>query len=174
MDGFVAGVNHYNKTKGTSVSVLGWDPASREGLFTNNFSSLDDGRAFAQNLYDEGADIVMPVAGPVGLGSAALASELGTDSLKIIGVDVDQYVKDPKNQSVYLTTVEKVWMLQFSCNRNAKKDIFAGGLYVGTLANNGVRIAPYHDLSSSVSNGLNNEIKKLRSSIINGFLSVKN
>ena len=53
-------------------------------------------------------------------------------------------------------------------------DIFAGGVYVGTLANNGVRIAPYHDLSSSVSNGLNNEIKKLRSSIINGFLSVKN
>ena len=56
----------------------------------------------------------------------------------------------------------------------AKKNIFSGGLYVGTLANNGVRIAPYHDLSSSVSNGLNNEIKKLRSSIINGFLSVKN
>ena len=48
-----------------------------------------------------------------------------------------------------------------------------GGVYVGTLANNGVRIAPYHDLSSSVSNGLNNEIKKLRSSIINGFLLCK-
>ena len=175
MDGFVAGVNHYNKTKGTNVSVLGWDPASREGLFTNNFSSLDDGRAFAQNLYDEGADIVMPVAGPVGLGSAALASELGTDNLKIIGVDVDQYVKDPKNQSVYLTTVEKGMDASvLSAIEMAKKDIFAGGLYVGTLANNGVRIAPYHDLSSSVSNGLNNEIKKLRSSIINGFLSVKN
>ena len=69
-------------------------------LFTNNFSSLDDGRAFAQNLYDEGADIVMPVAGPVGLGSAALASELGTDSLKIIGVDVDQYVLDKTNQFI--------------------------------------------------------------------------
>ena len=64
MDGFVAGVNHYNKTKGTSVSVLGWDLHLEEGLFTNNFSSLDDGRALL-NLYDEGADIVMPVAGPV-------------------------------------------------------------------------------------------------------------
>ena len=126
MDGFVAGVNHYNKTKGTSVSVLGWDPASREGLFTNNFSSLDDGSAFAQNLYDEGADIVMPVAGPVGLGSAALASELGADNLKIIGVDVDQYVKDPKNQSVYLTTVEKGMDASvLSAIEMAKKDIFA-------------------------------------------------
>jgi basic membrane protein A len=175
MDGFVAGVNHYNKTKGTNVTVLGWDPESKEGLFTNNFSSLDDGRAFAQNLYDEGADIVMPVAGPVGLGSAALASELGTDSLKIIGVDVDQYVLDTKNQSVYLTTVEKgMDATVLGAIESAKNGSFKGGVYVGTLANNGVRIAPYHDLSSSVSNGLNNEIKKLRSSIINGFLSVKN
>ena len=175
MDGFVAGVNHYNKNKGTSVTVLGWDPVSKEGLFTNNFSSLDDGRAFAQNLYDEGADIVMPVAGPVGLGSAALASELGTDSLKIIGVDVDQYVLDTKNQSVYLTTVEKgMDATVLGAIEAAKNGTFAGGVYVGTLANNGVRIAPYHDLSSSVSNELNNEIIKLKSSIINGFLSVKN
>lgn len=175
MDGFVAGVNHHNKTKGTNVAVLGWDAVSKEGLFTNNFSSLDDGRAFAQNLYDEGADIVMPVAGPVGLGSAALASELGTDSLKIIGVDVDQYVLDTKNQSVYLTTVEKgMDATVLGAIESAKNGSFAGGVYVGTLANNGVRIAPYHDLSSSVSNELNNEIKKLKSSIINGFLSVKN
>ena len=175
MDGFVAGVNHYNKTKATNVTVLGWDPVSKEGLFTNNFSSLDDWRAFAQNLYDEGADIVMPVAGPVGLGSAALASELGTDSLKIIGVDVDQYILDTKNQSVYLTTVEKgMDATVLGAIEAAKNGNFTGGVYVGTLANNGVRIAPYHDLASSVSNELNNEIIKLKSSIINGFLSVKN
>ena len=42
------------------------------------------------------------------------------------------------------------------------------------LVNNGDRIAPYHDLASSVSNELNNEIIKLKSSITNGFLSVKN
>jgi basic membrane protein A len=77
--------------------VLGWDPAKQKGLFTENFESLDDGRAFAQNLVDEGADIVMPVAGPVGLGSAALASELGTDKLMIIGVDSDQYESDTAN-----------------------------------------------------------------------------
>ena len=57
MDGFVYGVDHYNAQNGTSVSVLGWDTKTREGLFTNNFESLDDGRAYAQNLYDEGADI---------------------------------------------------------------------------------------------------------------------
>jgi basic membrane protein A len=117
----------------------------------------------------------MPVAGPVGLGSAALASELGTDSLKIIGVDVDQYILDTKNASVYLTTVEKgMDATVLGAIEAAKNGTFAGGVYVGTLANNGVRIAPYHDQASAVSNGLNNEIQKLKSSIINGFLSVKN
>ena len=175
MDGFVAGVNHHNKAKGTSVQVLGWDPAAKEGLFTGNFNSLDDGRAFAQNLYDEGADIVMPVAGPVGLGSGALASELGTDNLKIIGVDVDQYVLDTKNSSVYLTTVEKGMDASVTSAIESVKDgSFAGGMWVGTLANNGVRIAPYHDLAGAVSSELNAEIQAIKAGIIDGSISVKN
>ncbi len=103
----MAGANYYNEQKGASVTVLGWNPETREGLFTNNFNSLDDGRAFAQNLYDEGADIVLPVAGPVGLGSAALADELGVDKLKIIGVDADLYLTDPEKGHVYLTSIMK-------------------------------------------------------------------
>ena len=75
MDGFVRGADYHNAQKGTEVTVLGWDLDSREGLFTNNFESLDDGRAFAQNLYDEGADIVLPVACRGGRGSAARADD---------------------------------------------------------------------------------------------------
>ena len=79
MDGFARGVDYYNSVEGHRASRCSVGiPTRQEGSFTNNFESLDDGRAFAQSLVDEGADIVMPVAGPVGLGSAALASELGT------------------------------------------------------------------------------------------------
>ena len=134
MDGFVRGVDYYNKEKGTDVQVLGWDPEAKEGLFTNNFSNLDDGRAFAKNLADEGADIVMPVAGPVGLGSAALAAELGPDALKIIGVDVDQYVTDPEHQGVYLTSVEKKMdSTVLAAIKAAMDGTFEGGVVVGTL-----------------------------------------
>jgi basic membrane protein A len=111
MDGFYYGVQQYNTDNGTDVKVLGWDPAKQKGLFTENFESLDDGRTFAQNLVDEGADIVMPVAGPVGLGSAALASELGVDKLKIIGVDSDQFESDTANAGVYLTSVLKLSLI---------------------------------------------------------------
>jgi basic membrane protein A and related proteins len=174
MDGFVRGVDYYNAQKGASVKVLGWDASTSEGLFTNNFESLDDGRTFAQNLYDEGADIVMPVAGPVGLGSAALASELGTDKLKIIGVDVDQYVTDPEHKGVYLTSVEKKMdATVVAAIKAAMGGTFEGGVTVGTLESGGVALAPFHDLDSAVPADLKSELDAIKAGIIDGSISVK-
>jgi basic membrane protein A len=174
MDGFVHGVNYYNKQKGTNVKALGWDVAKKEGLFTNNFSSLDDGRAFAKNLFDEGADIVLPVAGPVGLGSAALASELGTDKLKIIGVDVDMTLTNPGRKDVYLTSVMKnMDSTTLSAIKSVQDGSFKGGVIVGTLASGGVAIAPYHDLDSAVPAELKAEIETIKKGIIDGSISVK-
>ncbi|MGH1366993.1 MAG: BMP family lipoprotein [Maritimibacter sp.] len=173
MDGFVHGVAHYNTVKGTEVEVLGWDPEGKEGLFTGNFDSLDDGRAFAQNLYDEGADIVMPVAGPVGLGSAALADELGTDKLKIIGVDADQAETDSEKSHVYLTSVLKRMDSTVTQVITAAKDgSFEGGLMVGTLANDGVGLAPFHSFDAEVSAEMKAELDALKAGIIDGSVKV--
>ena len=76
------------------MEVLGWDPAAQTGLFTGNFESTDDGRTLGQTLMDEGADIIMPVAGPVGLGTAAAALERG--NVWIVGVDNDWYLTAPE------------------------------------------------------------------------------
>ena len=174
MDGFYYGVQQYNTDNGTDVKVLGWDPAKQKGLFTENFESLDDGRAFAQNLVDEGADIVMPVAGPVGLGSAALASELGTDKLMIIGVDSDQYESDTANAGVYLTSVLKnMDVTTFNAIKSVVDGTFEGGVTVGTLANEGVGLAPYHDFDAAVPAELKAQIETIKAGIIDGSVSVK-
>ena len=171
MDGFANGVAHYNSVKGTDVQVLGWDPATGEGLFTGNFESLDDGRAFAQSLVDEGADIVMPVAGPVGLGSAALANELGT--FYVIGVDVDAYEADANNANVYLTSVlKRIDNAVYAAADETLNGTYSDELYFGTLANEGVGLAPYHDLESEVSSELAAEVETLRDDIISGAVSV--
>jgi len=174
MDGYAKGAAYYNTVHGTSVTVLGWDPATGDGLFTGNFDSLDDGRSFAQNLYDEGADIVMPVAGPVGLGSAALAMELGADALKIVGVDADQALTDPERSPVYLTSVLK---RMDSTVKEVIKDTmdgtFAGGNVVGTLANDGVGLAPFHDLDGAVPAELKAEIEDLKAGIIDGSVTIE-
>ncbi len=173
MDGFVQGVDRYNADKGASVTVIGWDYASQEGLFTGNFESLDDGRTFAQNLVDEGADVVMPVAGPVGLGSAALASELGAESLKIIGVDADQFEIDTQNQGVYLTSVLKnMDVTTFNAIESVFTDTFEGGVTVGTLENGGVGLADFHDLADAVSDETVSELEALEAAIIAGDITV--
>ncbi len=174
MDGFYYGVQKYNADNGTDVKVLGWNPADQAGLFTENFESLDDGRTFAQNLVDEGADIVMPVAGPVGLGSAALASELGTDKLMIIGVDADQFGTDTANQNVYLTSVLKnMDVTTYNAIAAVVDGSFAGGVTVGDLANGGVGLAPYHAFEDAVPQELKDQIETIKAGIIDGSVSVK-
>lgn len=171
MNGLAHGVEYYNAQKGTSVEVLGWDPMAQDGSFTGNFESLDDGRAFAQSLVDEGADIIMPVAGPVGLGSAQLASELGTFS--IIGVDVDQTQTDTENAAVYLTSVMKgIDNAVYAAADEAINGEFSSDLYVGTLSNEGVDLAPFHDWDDDVPQELKDEIDQLRQDIIDGNVSV--
>ncbi len=170
MKGFEAGVKYHNQVKGTNVEVLGWETAKDEGVFAGNFESLDDGRKIAESMMDEGADIIMPVAGPVGQGSAAACKEKGC---MIIGVDSDWYESIPEYKETYLTSVMKnMDVAVFNAVKAVATDTFAGGTYVGTLSDGGVGIAPFHDLADKVPAGLQTEIDQLKQDIISGKLKV--
>ena len=168
MKGFQAGVNYYNAEKGTSVEVLGWDTAADEGSFTGNFETLDDGRSFAQSFVEEGADIVMPVAGPVGLGSAAYCQETG--SCWIVGVDTDWTVSASEYTDVVLTSVLKnMDVAVFNATKAAVDGTFAGGIYSGTLADDGVGIADVAGASAE----LQSELDAVKQGIIDGSIPVQ-
>ncbi len=170
MDGFYLGVEYYNEMHGTDVVVLGWDPISQTGLFTGNFESTDDGRAMGETLMDEGADIIMPVAGPVGLGTAAAAQERG--NAYIVGVDVDWCVSAEEFCAITLTSVLKnMDVAVFTASQQVEEGTFSGGLYVGTLENNGVGIADFHELASLVSADLAAELQDVTAKIIAGELA---
>jgi basic membrane protein A len=172
MDGFAMGVKYYNDQKGTSVEVLGWDPATQTGLFTGNFESTDDGRTMGQSLMDEGADIIMPVAGPVGLGTAAAALERG--NTYIIGVDNDWYLTSPEYDSIVLTSVMKNMDITTLNAIEAVQDgIFQGGVTIGTLDNGGVGLADFHDLASAVPDAVKTELDTVKAGIISGTINVK-
>jgi basic membrane protein A len=167
MKGFEAGVAYYNAQKGTTVEVLGWNTAANDGSFTGNFDSLDDGRSFAESFVQEGADIVMPVAGPVGLGSAAYCKETG--SCKIVGVDVDWTVSAAEYTDIILTSVLKnVNVAVYDTIKAATDGTFKGGVYVGTLKNGGVGLASVAGASAE----LKSEIEKLQADIISGAVKV--
>jgi basic membrane protein A len=170
MDGFALGVQYYNEQKGASVEVLGWDPVEQTGLFTGNFESTDDGRTMGLSLMDEGADIIMPVAGPVGLGTAAAAKERG--NVYIVGVDSDWYLTAPDYKDIILTSVLKnMDVLTLGAIVSVIDGSFAGGVTVGTLENGGVGLASFHDMESMVSSELMAELDEIKASIIAGDIS---
>ncbi|MBN2548271.1 MAG: BMP family ABC transporter substrate-binding protein [Anaerolineales bacterium] len=172
MDGFAMGVKAYNEKHGTTVKVLGWDPVAQTGLFTGNFESTDDGRKMGETLIDEGADIIMPVAGPVGLGTAAVAKERG--NVYIVGVDNDWAIVNSNYADIVLTSVMKFMdVTTLDAIKAAKEGTFAGGVTVGTLANGGVGLADFHDLDSMVSAELKAELEAIKADIIAGKVQTK-
>jgi len=173
MDGFAKGVAKYNEVKGTNVQVLGWDPANPDaGLFSMSFDDQQKGRELAVSLMDEGADIIMPVAGPVGLGAAAAIKERGNAYL--IGVDSDWFLTSPEYADITLTSVMKLMdATTMQVIKSVIDGTFKGGVVVGTLANNGVALAPLHNLESLASAELLAEVEQLKADIIAGKLSVK-
>jgi basic membrane protein A len=150
MDGFARGVELYNQRKGTSVEVLGWDVASQQGSFTGDFEDQEAGTRLTRSFVDAGADIVMPVAGPVGVG--ALAAARDADGVSVIWVDTDgcEAKLSAPDCDLILTSVEKKMdNAVFDTAQLVADGTFAGGLYTGTLENDGVGIAPYHDFEAA-------------------------
>jgi basic membrane protein A len=175
MDGLAAGVNYYNEQKGANVELLGWDPANPEaGVFTGDFEDKDKGRQTAEGFIQEGADIIVPVAGPVGLGAAAAVQNAKDQGVMLIGVDTDQYESAPEYGDVTLTSILK----RIDNAVHAAIDLgvdeqFEGGVYVGTLANEGVGLAPFHDFEDDVPQELKTEIDTLREAIVSGEVKVE-
>lgn len=170
MKGFQAGVEYYNSKHNTTVQVLGWDTKADKGVFTNDFNSPDKGLTAANSLIQEGADIVMPVAGLTGTGAFTAAKNAG--NVYAIGVDVDQCISVPDACPVLLTSVQKG--LDVALHDTIKTFVdgnFAGGTnYVGTLANNGVKIAPFHNLESKIPDALKTELNQVKADIISGAI----
>jgi basic membrane protein A len=171
MNGFSAGILAYNQDNGTNVELLGWDPVAQDGTFTGDFENQDNGRRVTEDFISEGADIILPVAGPVGLGAAAAAQDAG--GVDLIWVDTDGCVSAAEFCPLFLTSIMKNMNIAVFDQVSAVVDgTFTGGLYSGTLENGGVGIAEYHEFDSAVPQELKDKIEELQAGIIDGSVSV--
>ncbi len=169
MDGFLAGIEHHNTEKGTEVELLGWDGS--DGLFTGDFENQDNGRQTAQSLLDEGADIIFPVAGPVGLGAAAAVQDAGNAS--VIWVDSDGCESAEEYCDLFLTSVLKnIDNAVFDAIETSAAGELDGEPYFGTLENDGVGLAEYNSFDDDVPQELKDEVDALREAIIAGDVTV--
>ncbi len=173
MDGFVDGVADYNKAKSKTVKALGWDKAAQNGSFAGSFTDQNGGKRLSDQFVAQNADVIMPVAGGTGLGTAAGAQQAG-GKYAAIWVDQDGCVSAQQYCSVFLSTVVKNISdaVRDAVLAAADGTLQGGGGSIGTLKNNGVQLAPYHDMDSKVPADLKSEVEQLKQDIISGKVQV--
>ncbi len=181
MDGLYAGIQYYNKQKNATVKLFGWDGSLKDpttsGAFVGGSGGNDTwgdpakGEQLAKTLHDQGVDVVHPVAGATGNGSIKAAQEGGYWA---IGVDTDQYISiGPPTNAALLTSAQKAIDVSVLDFFNQVAGGYLGGTdYSGTIANNGVLLAPYHDSDSQLSAALQGEVDALQAKLAAGGVTV--
>ena len=173
MDGFYDGVQYYNSKHGTHVQVLGWNESTQNGSFTGNFTDQTAGQTLTQTFITEGADIIFPVAGNVGLGAAKAVQDAdaaaGSQKVNMMWVDTDGCISAAQYCKYFITSVTKgIQPAVKNAVITAANNDFTGGNYIGTLANGGVALAPFHDFTSKVPASLQSELATIKAGIISG------
>jgi basic membrane protein A len=173
MDGFWEGVQYYNSQNNKNVQVLGWNEKNQKGgTFANSFTDANKGKQITQQFQQQGADIVFPVAGGTGVGSAA-AAQASNGQLSVIWVDTDGCVSVPQYCKYFLTSVTK--NLSGSVQQYAEAaatGTFPKGNYIGTLQNDGTGLAPFHDFDSKVPADLKSQLDQVKADIISGKINI--
>ncbi|HEY6479790.1 MAG TPA: BMP family ABC transporter substrate-binding protein [Streptosporangiaceae bacterium] len=175
MDGFWDGVQYYNQQNHANVQVLGWNEKTQNGSFTGDFTNQTKGQTLTQTFISSGADVIFPVAGNVGLGAAKAVQNAdtaaGSTKVKMLWVDTDGCVSAAQYCKYFLSSVTKG--IQASVKAAvlaAAQGTFKGGDYIGTLANGGAVLSPFHDFSGSVSAAVQAKLNTIKQGIEAGTI----
>ncbi len=171
MDGFKQGVEYWNEEQGDTVEVLGWD--GTDGVFTGGFAANQDAINAAQGLVDQGVDVLLPVGGPIYQSAASVIRDSGRE-IALLGVDADVFETDPTVADLLLTSIRK------AIDVGVTEAVLAAGVgefdnspFIGTLENEGVGLAPFHDFESKVSPDLQAQLDEIAAGIIDGSIPVE-
>lgn len=127
--GYLAGVYTYAKDEGKDMNTM--------SSYANSFTDVAKGKAIAQQMIKDGADIIFHAAGPVGNG---MFEALKESNLLGIGVDTDQSSIDP--DTVMTSAIKKLDTVSYNVAKEVNNDNFKGGVTeINTLSNDGVGIA---------------------------------
>lgn len=174
MDGLDAGIAYFNEKNGTSVELLGWSAADHTGTIIGGDNPWNDpakGRELTQGFVDQGCDVAHPVSGATGNGTYEVMKELGYYS---IGVDQDQAVSLPQYAATIMASNQKgidVAVLD-TFKKNQGGDL-GGEDLVGTLANGGVLLSPYHDADAAIPAEVKAGVEQLKADIAAGVVVVE-
>jgi basic membrane protein A len=159
--GHDAGIQYYNQMHDANVQ---W-----KGVYVGDFEAPDEGKIQGESLLDEGVDVVYGIGGKTGNGGLTAAKERGKWG---VGVDVDQYYTLPNEKDILLTsTMKRLDNAVFGTIEALLEGDFAGGsVYLGTLSNTGVGLAPFHDFADQIPEDISQELNEIALGIIDGSI----
>lgn len=171
MDGYADGIAQYNEDTGSDVQLLGWDKEAQEGDFTGDFDNQSNGQNLTQTFLSQDADVILPVAGPVGLGTGAALEANGSGTM--IWVDSDGYLTTDYGSLIITSVMKEIGAAVFDSIEEQVNGEFSNEPYVGTLENEGVGLAPFHDFEGEVSQEVVDRVTELQEQIVSGELTVE-
>ncbi|TCG11428.1 BMP family ABC transporter substrate-binding protein [Mycoplasma marinum] len=105
MVGFVLGGKYYNDKHPDLKNKVKFATFAKEIDYTNSGFQLNKGQSKATRLVEEGADVILPVAGPQ---TADVIDVIKNKTGKfVIGVDTDQKLKFPGYENLFITSITK-------------------------------------------------------------------
>lgn len=147
--GFLSGV----ESVGNGVKVL--------RQYADTYTDAAKGKAIANQMQKNGADIIFAAAGSTGLGAIESAKE---NNNKAIGVDMDQNFVAP--ETVITSAIKRVDNVVYNTVKDLKEGNFKGGkVSVFGLKEDGVGIAPTtkNFVSEDILKFVNEQAEKIKS-----------
>jgi len=171
MTGFYNGAKAYEADSGETVTVLGWDPTAKTGLFTDGFGDSEGAKSISAGQIAQDADVIFPVAGGLFSATSEAINESGKDVV-FIGVDKDIAVTSPEYADQVLTSVlKKMTDAVFDVIKEQVDGTeFDSTPYVGTLENAGTDLADFGSFDSKVSDDIKSKLDELKAGIIDGSI----
>lgn len=154
--GYIAGA----KTSNPKVELL-------PSKYTESWDDINNGKASAKVLFDQGADIVYHAAGRCGLGVIAAAKESGKYA---IGVDSDQDDVAPGN--VLTSMMKRVDNAVYATIKDLKDGKFTAGTVVYDLKSGGVGLSPMKNTKDKVAPDALQKVEAISKKIVDGSIKV--
>lgn len=158
---FVTGYQNGARSQNPDIETL--------NIYMTDFHDPAGGKRVAETQIRQDADIVFGVGGNTGNAALLAAHEAGRLA---IGVDVDQYYTFPDVAPSLLTSAMKnVDMAAYDAVMAFIGGDLESGIRFSTVENDGIGLAPYHDLAGRVPEACQEAVEAARRGLAEGTLS---
>lgn len=157
--GYRAGVKQAAREKGEDIEV--------QVQYANSYSDQAAGKNIANQMYQNGADVVFHAAGGVGIGVFEAAKE---NDKYVIGVDRDQ--KDEAPDHILVSTIKGVGRAVQLTLDDLMEDKFAGGETVAYHLSDGEALDIAYGDNDLVADEVKDKVEELRTEIVDGKIEV--